>query len=111
MTRRDLLAGAAFAAAAGKLQAFKSHITKARISAITDEIGRTQAEAIEFAHKFGMQWLSLRDIPTNEKKKTSYHSLDPAALQQAQKEFREALLAPDHLMAYHLTRLAVSSNP
>ncbi len=31
--------------------------------------------------------------------------------QQAQKEFREALLAPDNLMAYHLTRLAVSSNP
>jgi tetratricopeptide (TPR) repeat protein len=31
--------------------------------------------------------------------------------QLAQKEFREALLAPDHLMAYHLTRLAVSSNP
>lgn len=31
--------------------------------------------------------------------------------QQAQKEFREALLAPDHLMAYHLTRLAVSSKP
>jgi tetratricopeptide (TPR) repeat protein len=31
--------------------------------------------------------------------------------QQAQKEFRQALLAPDHLMAYHLTRLAVSSSP
>jgi len=31
--------------------------------------------------------------------------------QQAQKEFRKALLAPDHLMAYHLTRLALSSNP
>ena len=31
--------------------------------------------------------------------------------QQAQKGFREALLAPDHLMAYHLTRLALSSNP
>jgi hypothetical protein len=31
--------------------------------------------------------------------------------QQAQKDFREALLAPDHLMAYHLTRLALSSNP
>ena len=31
--------------------------------------------------------------------------------QQAQKEFREALLAADHLMAHHLTRLAVSSNP
>jgi tetratricopeptide (TPR) repeat protein len=31
--------------------------------------------------------------------------------QQAQKEFREALLAPDRLMAYHLTRLAMSTNP
>lgn len=31
--------------------------------------------------------------------------------QQAQKEFREALLAPDQLLAYHLTRLAISSNP
>jgi tetratricopeptide (TPR) repeat protein len=29
---------------------------------------------------------------------------------QAQKEFREALLAPDQLMAYHLTRLAISRN-
>jgi hypothetical protein len=31
--------------------------------------------------------------------------------QLAQKEFREALMAPDRLMAYHLTRLAMSSNP
>src|SRR5262249_41501733 len=29
---------------------------------------------------------------------------------QAQKELRQALLAPDHLMAYHLTRHAMSSN-
>jgi tetratricopeptide (TPR) repeat protein len=31
--------------------------------------------------------------------------------EQARKEFRQALLAPDQLMAYHLTRLALSSNP
>lgn len=31
--------------------------------------------------------------------------------EQAQKEFREALLAADHLMAYHLTRLATRSTP
>jgi tetratricopeptide (TPR) repeat protein len=31
--------------------------------------------------------------------------------QQSQKEFREALLAPDQLMAYHLTRLAMSGTP
>jgi hypothetical protein len=32
--------------------------------------------------------------------------------QQAEREFREVLLCPDQLMAYHLTRLALSgSNP
>jgi tetratricopeptide (TPR) repeat protein len=31
--------------------------------------------------------------------------------QQAQQEFRKALLAPDQLLAYHLTRLALSSHP
>jgi len=67
VTRRDLLAGAAFAAAAGKLQAFKSHITKARISAITDEIGTTQAEAIEFAHHYGMQLVEVRNVPETKK--------------------------------------------
>lgn len=30
---------------------------------------------------------------------------------QAQKEFRQALVAPDHLMAHHLTRLAMAGNP
>jgi len=30
---------------------------------------------------------------------------------RAQEEFRQALLAPDHLMAHHLTRLALSGNP
>jgi tetratricopeptide (TPR) repeat protein len=30
---------------------------------------------------------------------------------RAQQEFRQALLAPDHFMAYHLTRLAMASNP
>ena len=67
VTRRDLLAGAAIALAAGKLQAFKSHIGKNRISAITDEIGKTQAEAIEFAHHYNMQWVELRNVPETKK--------------------------------------------
>ena len=46
-------------------------------------------EAIEFAHKFGMQWLSLRDIPSSDPKKISYHSLEPAMLQQAKAEFKD----------------------
>jgi hypothetical protein len=28
--------------------------------------------------------------------------------QQAREEFRKALLSPDRLMAYHLTRMAIS---
>ena len=67
VTRRDLLAGAAFALAAGRLQAFKSHIGKSKISAITDEIGKTQAEAIEFAHRYNMQWVELRNVPETKK--------------------------------------------
>jgi tetratricopeptide (TPR) repeat protein len=31
--------------------------------------------------------------------------------EQARKQFRQAFLAPDQLMAYHLTRLALASNP
>ena len=60
------------------------------MSAITDEVSRSPAEAIEFAHKFGMQWLSLRDIPSNDAKKISYHTLEPPALQQAKAEFKNA---------------------
>src|SRR5947209_14065037 len=67
ISRRDLLAGSAALVAAGRLQAFKSHITKANISAITDEIGKTQAEAIEFAHQYGLQWIELRNVPETKK--------------------------------------------
>ena len=67
MTRRELLAGAAGALAAQRLSAFKSHITKAHISAITDEIGKTQADAIEFAHHYGLQWVELRNVPETKK--------------------------------------------
>jgi sugar phosphate isomerase/epimerase len=67
VTRRELLAGAAGVLAAQPLLAFKSHITKARISAITDEIGNTQADAIDFAHQYGLQWVELRNVPETKK--------------------------------------------
>jgi hypothetical protein len=31
-------------------------------------------------------------------------------MQQANKEFRDALLQPDQMMTYHLTRLALAGN-
>ncbi len=67
ITRRSILAGAAALAAAAPLSAFKSRITKAAISAITDEIGKTQAEAIDFAHHYAMSFIELRNLPETGK--------------------------------------------
>ena len=49
-------------AAAAPLSA-KTRITKASISAITDEIGKTQADAIDFAHQYGLALVELRNLP------------------------------------------------
>src|ERR1700683_1347529 len=88
MNRRSFLA--AMIAAALPAPSAPRRIDSSRVSAITDEVSRSPAEAIEFAHKFGMQWLSLRDIPSNDAKKISYHTLEPPALQQAKAEFKNA---------------------
>jgi sugar phosphate isomerase/epimerase len=63
VTRRDLLAGAAATLSVRGLSAAKSRITKASISAITDEMGRTQADSIAFAKEHGLQWVELRTVP------------------------------------------------
>jgi sugar phosphate isomerase/epimerase len=88
MDRRSFLA--ATIAAALPAPSAPRRIDSSRVSAITDEVSRSQAESIEFAHKFGMKWLSLRDIPTNDPKKVSYHTLEPAQLQKAMAEFKDA---------------------
>jgi sugar phosphate isomerase/epimerase len=69
VTRRNLLAGgaAALLTAAGRLSAAKTHLTKARVSAITDELGRTQADAVDFAKKHGLQLVELRTVPELKK--------------------------------------------
>src|SRR5271165_3782004 len=88
MNRRSFLA--ASLAAAVPSRAAIQRIDSTRISAITDEISRSQAESIEFAHKYGMQWLSLRDVPAPlGQKRVSYHTLDPDQLKQAMKEFKD----------------------
>lgn len=89
MNRRSFVA-ATLAAAVPSRAAIK-RIDSSRISAITDEISRSQAESIEFAHKFGMQWLSLRDIPAPlNQKKTAYYSLESDKLKQVVGEFKDA---------------------
>jgi sugar phosphate isomerase/epimerase len=89
MDRRSFLAATCGAAlpARGAVRPIDS----SRVSAISDEIARSPAEAIEFAHKFGMQWLSLRDLPAPlGTKKTAYYSLNPAAMRQVAREFKDA---------------------
>jgi len=69
-TRRDLLARSTVVLAARGLWAARSRITKSRISAVTDEIGRTQADAIAFAKQLGLQWVELRNVPETKKEFT-----------------------------------------
>jgi hypothetical protein len=45
----------------------KNRIDRSRISAITDEIGMTTTESIDFAHTYGLKWVEVREI--REKKK------------------------------------------
>jgi len=89
MNRRSFLA--ATLSAAIPVRAGSRRIDRSHLSAITDEISRSPAEAIDFAHQYEMQWLSLRDIPVPlGAKKTPYYSLAPDKLDQVAREFKDA---------------------
>lgn len=65
MTRRELLAAGA-ACATTTLWA-RTRMDKTRISAITDEIGKTTDDAIAFAHEYGLKFIELRNAPELKK--------------------------------------------
>jgi L-ribulose-5-phosphate 3-epimerase len=89
MNRRSFL-GAALGAAVA-VPAATRRIDRSRVSAITDEVSRSPAEAIDFAHQYGLQCLSLRDIPVPlGGKKVPYYSLEREAMKQVAREFRDA---------------------
>ncbi len=66
VSRRGLLATVAAFGLQRSLTA-KSRLGKSQVSAITDEIGATQTEAIAFARKQGLQWVTLRRVPETKK--------------------------------------------
>lgn len=74
MTRRELLA-AAGAACAIPLWA-KARFDKSRISAITDEIGKTTDDSIAFAHKYGLTNVEIRNVPGGKE----YYTLPEAQI-------------------------------
>jgi len=83
MTRRDLLA-AAGAVCALPLQA-RSHFDKSRISAITDEIGRSTDESIAFAHQYGLTSVEIRNRPGD---KREYFAMTEAEIKADAIRFR-----------------------
>jgi Xylose isomerase-like TIM barrel len=87
LNRRSFLAAGAGSALALRGATSKTpKIDRTRISAISDEIAKSPADAIAFAKEFGMQWLSLRDVPGGKK---SYHAMEPDELAAAHAEFKE----------------------
>jgi L-ribulose-5-phosphate 3-epimerase len=89
MDRRTFLATTI--AAAIPARAATGGITSSRVSAITDEIARSPADAIQFAHDFGMQWLSLRDTPSEPGPgRIPYYTMEPKMLQQLMSGFKDA---------------------
>jgi len=93
MQRRTFLASSLAAGAASTIMhgATARRIDRARISAITDEIAKSPAEALAFAKEYGLKWLELRDVPhLAEEPKRSYWQLDPAELAAAVREFKDA---------------------
>ena len=83
MRRREFLAGIASAQALWG----KNRIGRSRISAITDEIARSPATAIEFARKYDLQWLELRAVPGV---KTYYSTMSVEDLRPHAAEFKQA---------------------
>lgn len=82
MTRRELLL-------AGLVTPLYSsvRVDASRISAITDEIAPSPAEAIRFARQYGLQWVELRAVPGG---KTYYQFLPEAELRAAARELADA---------------------
>jgi L-ribulose-5-phosphate 3-epimerase len=84
LSRRELLASAL---AAPALLA-KNKIGHSRISAISDEIARSPEDAIAFAHRYGLKWLELRDIPGH--KGETYFLAEEDFLKRAARQFTDA---------------------
>ncbi|MBL8216134.1 MAG: sugar phosphate isomerase/epimerase [Bryobacterales bacterium] len=87
VTRRMLFASALGGAALPLLA--KGRIDLSRVSAITDEIARSSADAVKFVQQYGLKWVELRNVPGQRKE---YIYLDEAELRAEAKLLDEAKL-------------------
>jgi sugar phosphate isomerase/epimerase len=84
MTRRELIAAALTAPALFG----KGRIDRSRISAITDEIGLTPDDALDFAKEYKLKWIELRNVPGSKPGK-EYAFLSEAEIKQAAASFEQ----------------------
>jgi sugar phosphate isomerase/epimerase len=82
MRRRDFLA----AACAARPLLAANRIGRSRVSAITDEIARTPADAIAFAKQYQLSWLELRSAPGIRRE---YARIPEEEIRAAAREFAE----------------------
>ena len=101
LSRRQLLTGAALltgSAASPGLQAGAKGIHRDRISAITDEVGRSPEQSIAFCKQYGLKWLELRGVPKADGARSrEYFKLPEPELKQAAREFADAGLGVSFL--------------
>jgi L-ribulose-5-phosphate 3-epimerase len=79
MTRRELLVGALGAASLSA----KTKIDSSRISAISDEVGKSPQASIDFAKQYDLQFLELRNVPGGKE----YSFLPEDEVKQAAADF------------------------
>lgn len=73
-------------------------IQRNRISAITDEVARTPAQAIEFCRQYELKWVELRGLPVADGSRSrEYFRLPEGELKQAAREFSDAGLGVSFL--------------
>lgn len=86
MNRREFITGTVGAMTLLRAADRKNAIGRNRVSAISDEIATSPAEAIAFARKFGMEWLELRNVPGARQ---PYFYMSPEELKPVAKEFAD----------------------
>lgn len=93
MTRRELLAAAL---ASAPLDGKPLPVDRSRISAITDEIARSPADAIAFIKQYGLSWVELREVPGT---RVAYEEMAEPDLRAAAREFAASGIRVSYLDA------------
>ncbi len=106
MTRRQAIFGAVALGALPQVLAARSHFARNRVSMVTDEIGKTQADALAVLAKYKVQLAELRRVPGSPKE---FASLSDVEIKRAAAELAVAKIRVAMLHATNLKPEAVAA--